>query len=511
MTTKASRRSLPRRVDTRSLRLDLLELPDDKRNELIDRLSPDDAEALEFDWSFWARAEQLWRPGPERDTWYLSGRGFGKTRTGAEAVRYVVEHMDELGGDQLFLAGRTASSRNAEMLYGPSGLMRVFPPAMRPIHKVRQHIEEVTFPCAPGVVARLMSGDVPDSFRGPGFVFGWTDEAPHWPRFARSWEMLQYTLREGRSPKTINTTTPLPDPLLLRELFEHDVHGHPIPDPEHPTGYKVLPHVRIVTGSSYDNAANLATDFVRGTLRRLAASDIGRQEIHGAILLDVPGALWRRSDFRHDDVESITAHARTLSRVAIGVDPAGSSKSTSAETGIVAGGIDGQRVDLLADRSGHYGPEEWGRVVIDLYDELQADEVAAETNFGAEMVRSTIDLVSRLPEVVRARRERGTTRPIIVREVTSSAHWAERARYVQGRWRAGQVRHVGDPRQWVALEHQMTHGRPELPKKEQRLDRLDAAVHLVRHLVTDGPAPLAGLDASTDQDAFWRRVRAGLG
>ena len=498
------------RVDTRSLRLDLLELPDDKRNKAIDSLSIEDAEALEFDWSFWARAEQLWRPGPERDTWYLSGRGFGKTRTGAEATRYVVEHIEEIGGgDQIFLAGRTASSRNAEMLYGPSGLMRVFPPHLRPVHKTVRNVETITFPSAPGIVARLMSGDVPDSFRGPGFVFGWTDEAPHWPRFARSWEMLQYTLREGRSPKTINTTTPLPDPLLLRELFALDPHGHPLADPSHPTGYKVLPHVRIVTGSSYDNAANLAPDFVRVTLRKLAASDIGKQEIHGAILLDVPGALWRRDDFRHEDVASITAHARTLSRVSIGVDPAGSSKSTSAETGIVAGGIDGTRVDLLEDRSGHYGPEEWGRVVIDLYDELQADDVCAETNFGAEMVRSTIDLVSRLPDVVRARRERGTTRPIIVSEVTSSTHWAERARYVQPRWRAGQVRHVGDPRGWVALEHQMTHGRPEVPKKDQRLDRLDAAVHLVRHLVSDGPPQFADL-GDTDVSDFWRKVRDGI-
>ena len=259
-----------------------------------------------------------------------------------------------------------------------------------------------------------------------------------------------------------------------------------------------------MTGSSYENAANLSPEFISGTLARKAGTALGDQEVRGLVLLDVVGALWRWSDFTHG--EPSARHDRRV----VAVDPSGGTRNVgNAETGIIEAGIVGQRVELLRDASGHHDPEAWGRAVIDLYDLDGCDAIVAETNFGAEMVRATIDLVSRLPETVRDRRERGTERPIQIEEVNASHAWHERAAYVQPLWRSKMVMHAGDPREWVELEHQMRHGDPARPKKGQRLDRLDAAVHAVTWLTTQRASRLPDISREAVGD-FWASVAAGI-
>jgi phage terminase large subunit-like protein len=349
-----------------------------------------------------------------------------------------------------------------------------------------------------------MSGDSPDTIRGNNLGFAWTDETAHWPKLEKAWEMLEYALRLGKRPRTINTTTPLGRPEFLRLVFECDDSGRPVSDAAHETGFRPLAHARVVTGSSYANAANLSPEFITNTLARKAGTALGQQEIGGVVLLDVVGALWRWSDFTH--CEPAPKHDRRV----VAVDPSGGTRNAgNAETGIIEAGLVGQRVELLRDASGHHEPEAWGRAVIDLYDLDGCEAIVAETNFGAEMVRATIDLVSRLPETVRERRARGTERPIKIEEVNASAAWHERAAYVQPLWRSKVVVHAGDPREWVELEHQMRHGDPTRPKKGQRLDRLDAAVHAVTWLTTQRAITLPAL-SPTAVGEFWATVAAGL-
>ena len=500
----------------------LLDLPLAQRRALIESLSSSDRSRLLFLWEFWARPAQLWRPGNERDTWYLAGRGWGKTRTGAEAVRWAAEHVDELGGAEAAIAGRTAGHRNRDMLYGTSGLLggAVIPPWVEVEH--RKSDGEIVWYRGRGEVggrhyrgrrtryrARLMSGDVPTSFRGPGFVLAWTDEFPHWRYPADCWSNLELTMREGDAPRTVNTTTPLATRALLAAAFELDEAGRPIPDPDHPTRFRPLPHVRIVVGSTYDNRANLAPSFLATTVDRYAGTRLGQQEIDAAILLDEPGALWRSDWFRRLD------DAPELGDRIVAVDPAGSRGSDSAHTGIIAAGLDAHSprlAYLLDDRSGEWSPGEWARMAIELADEVGAERIVAERNYGGDMVRSQILLVQALPEVVAERRARGHSRPVEVVDLVAQGSKDERARVARGLWEQGRVIHVGPSRRWLDLEHQMTHHNPAQPRRGQRLDRLDAAVHAVRFLVPTDPVERASLDdweAAADP-SYWRRVREGM-
>lgn len=482
------------------LRSRLLEATAEQRAEMIHALTPAQQHALRYSWEFWGRPEQQWRPGPERDTWYFCGRGWGKTVTGGNIIRWLVEHPEECGGD-IAIIGRTAGMRNREMV---PAILDAWPPALRPVHKTRKNVEEIRFPSQPGIVGRLMSGDTPDTIRGNNLGAAWTDETAHWPKLEKSWEMLEYALRIGKRPRTINTTTPLGRPEFIKLVFETTADGRPVEDASHPTGFRPLKHARIVTGSSYANAANLSPEFVASTLAGKERTTLGKQEIHGLVLLDVAGALWRWSDFTHG--EPAKRHARRV----VAIDPSGGTKKdANAETGIIEAGMVGERIELLQDASGHHDPERWGRIAIDLYDEGGAEAIVAETNFGAEMVRATIELVSRLPETVRERRARGTDRPIKIEEVNAAAAWHERASFVQPLWRSGLVVHTGDPRTWLELEHQMRHGDPTRPKKGQRLDRLDAAVHAVTYLTTQRTVALPVLSPTATAD-FWARVRDGL-
>lgn len=497
----------------------LLDLTPSQRATVIRGLSLGERRALNWCWPFFARPDQVWRPGLERDTFYLAGRGWGKTRVGAEAIRWAAEDPTRCGSE-FAIIGRTAGQRNRDMIYGSSGLLSpaVCPPWVKPVHRKSEN--EIVWLDGAEVVgpgyrgrrttcrARLLSGDVPASIRGPGFGLAWTDELPHWTHADEAWENLEFTMREGGGPddqpRTINTTTPLPIPALLRRLFVCDDAGRPLPDPDSPSGYQVLEHVRVVHGSSYDNAANLSAAYVHKTLARHAGTRLGHQEIGGGILLDVPGALWQYGWFRRLEV------APKIDKIVIGVDPAGSNGNDSAETGIIAAGIEAKKMHghLLADRSGLHSPREWAEAVIDLYDELGADLVLAETNFGGAMIRSQVELVAQLPEVIAKRRARSANRPIKLLEFTARGSKEDRALTVCGLWEQGRIRHVGPARRWVDLEHQQTHWDPAKPRRKQRLDRLDAAVHAIRYLF-DGATPGVDWTAAANPE-LWRGIRSGM-
>ena len=97
----------------------LASLPQALRNDLIAALSPAEARGLLFDWPFWARPAQLAPEGNWRVWLLLAGRGFGKTRTGAELIR---ARAMARTARRLALVAPTAGDTRDVMVEGESGI-----------------------------------------------------------------------------------------------------------------------------------------------------------------------------------------------------------------------------------------------------------------------------------------------------------------------------------------------------------------------------------------------------
>ena len=76
-----------RTEDELSIAEKVAKLPQVEIDPLFSGYTHNDYASLDFDWSFWRRPEQIAPPGTWDNWLILAGRGFGKTRTGAEWVR----------------------------------------------------------------------------------------------------------------------------------------------------------------------------------------------------------------------------------------------------------------------------------------------------------------------------------------------------------------------------------------------------------------------------------------
>ena len=143
----------------------------------------------------------------------------------------------------------------------------------------------------------------------------------------------------------------------------------------------------VTRGKTRDNIANLAPGFVEAIEGRYGGTRLGRQELEGELLEDVPGALWQRDWIDRDRVDT----APDLKRIVVAIDPAVSNTAGSDETGIVVAGIAADdHVYVLADLSGHYGPLDWARKAVAAYRDLKADRIIAEANNGGDLVEATL-------------------------------------------------------------------------------------------------------------------------
>lgn len=293
---------------------------------------------------------------------------------------------------------------------------------------------------------KLFSGEEPDRLRGPQFHGGWFDELAAF-KHPEAWDQYQFALRLGKHPQTIVTTTPRPTK-LIKDLLLRD-------------------KVRVVRGSTFDNAANLAPSALTELKLRYENTRLGRQELYGEILTDIEGALWTR-----DLIEKsrVTEHPK-LVRVVIGVDPAVTSSETSDLTGIVAVGIgsDGEYY-VLADKSLRATPDSWARTAVNLYHELKADRIVAETNNGGDMVILLMQQVDRHASV---------------KKVTATRGKQLRAEPISALYEQGRVHHVG---YFAELETQMTEW---TPISTESPDRLDALVWALTELNTGSSSMIA--------------------
>jgi phage terminase large subunit-like protein len=321
------------------------------------------AESLQSDWRLKARPSQL-PPVGEWTVWLiLTGRGWGKTRCGAEWIRSRVM----AGCSRLALVGATAADVRDIMVEGESGILAISPNHDRP--EYQPGLRRLTW--KNGAIATCYSADEPDRLRGPQHDGAWCDEIASW-RYPDAWDMLMLGLRIGKNPRVVATTTPRPVK-LIRNLLAREGKD-----------------VAVTRGRTIENVANLAPAFLSEIMRRYEGTRLGRQELDAEVLEDVPGALWQREWIDRDRV----AAAPELKRIVVAIDPAMSTNEGSDETGIIVAGVGGDGHGYVVDDlSGRYQPHDWAARAVEAYRRHDADRIVAEVNNGGEMVAATLRTV----------------------------------------------------------------------------------------------------------------------
>jgi phage terminase large subunit-like protein len=435
--------------DAMSLAEQIARLPEDEQDAILRGLDPD---MLFWDWSFWGRPAQL-VPDGDWATWLiLAGRGFGKTRAGAEWVRSVMTGDTPQASGQyrrMAIVAETAADARDVLVEGESGIMSVHPPAFRPVYEPSKR--KLTWPN--GAVAHLYNATEPDQLRGPQHDSAWCDELAKWRYAQATWDQLEFGLRLGHSPRKIVTTTPRPIP-IIRAIAKD-------------------PTTIITKGTTYDNKANLAPNFLKSVVNRFEGTRLGRQELKAEILDDVPGALWTREmldKLRKGPNDKLPEFVR----VVVGVDPSGTkgdSEGGSNNVGIAvaARGIDGHAY-VLADMTCDLSPEGWGRRVVDGYKMFEADRVVGETNYGGDMVRAVIHSIDR---------------KVSYKHVNASRGKVVRAEPIAALYEQGKVHHVGA---LPELEDQLVAFTPTgYVGDDDSPDRADAVVWALTELMLGGP------------------------
>ena len=377
-----------------------------------------------------ARPDQR-RPAGDWDVWLiLTGRGWGKTRTGAEDL---TDAATSEPGDYAVVAPTYGDARDV-CVEGPSGILKVLNRRCIP-HTWNRSLGEIV---GDGWRIKVGSADEPDRWRGWNFRGAWCDELGAWRR-PDAWTQLRLATRLGAHPRIVVTTTPRATPLLVELTGRTDGSVH------------------VTRGSTWDNAANLSPAALDELRRRYEGTRIGRQELDGELLLDTPGALWNLAQFEAPGFRVGLAEVPDLVRVVTAVDPAVTSGEDSDSTGIVTVGqsADGD-LWVLADDTCRLSPEGWASVAVGALDRWQGDRVVAEVNNGGDLVESVL---------------RAVDRSVPYRKVTASRGKRVRAEPVAALYEQGRVHHVGD---LADLEAQMCGWAPDVAQGSP--DRVDALV-----------------------------------
>jgi phage terminase large subunit-like protein len=434
-------------VTTGSLASQFARLSPFERKRIFAALSEAERETLAYTWEFWARREQLPPPGAWTTWLILTGRGWGKSRTGAEWVRGEVESGRR---GRLALVARTSADVRDVVVEGESGLLAISPPWFRPLWEPSKR--RLTWPN--GAIATTYTADEPDLLRGPAHDGAWCDELASW-RFGESaWNNLMFGLRLGSDPRVIVTTTPRPGALIKRLVAD--------------------PHCHVTRGQTLENAPNMAPTFLREIVGRYQGTRLGRQELDGQILEDAPGALWKREIIDKSHV----AVAPELRRIVVALDPSGTSGEGSDECGLVVAalGADGHGY-LLDDRSAVMSPAAWGRLAIELHQSHKGDRIVAEGNFGGDMVENTL-------RTIRSSDDKPIGQNIPYRKLTASRGKAARAEPVAALYEQGRVHHVGV---FPELEDELCSWEPNGGMRSP--NRLDALVWALTELMLGSGEP----------------------
>ena len=259
---------------------------DDLDDEIKEQLPEDTAEVLQLFsdedlhflrwricWQRMARKKQLPPEeflSMEKHIWLIrSGRGFGKTLTGANWI-----------GEQAWMVPSfyaVISPTHDDVRYtcfeGPTGLYSVIPPQL--IHDRNQALPSVTL--KNGSIIRGFAGDTPERLRGPQHAAIWCDEIASWKYPQEAWDNILFGLRLGDSPRICVTGTPKPTPFVRRLQADKGTID--------------------VVGSTYENRENL-TQYFYDSIAKYEGTRVGRQEIHGEVLDPEEEGFVQRSQWR---------------------------------------------------------------------------------------------------------------------------------------------------------------------------------------------------------------------
>lgn len=392
--------------------------------------------------SIQARTEQLPTDSGDWQIWlYLAGRGAGKTRTAAEWIAWKAARY---ANTRWAVVAPTFTDGRDICFEGESGLIPILQRyGLYDKKNYNRSTGQIRLPN--GSRIQIFSAEEPDRLRGPQHHGAWCDELASW-RYPDTWDQLVFGLRLGERPQTIVTTTPRPTK-IIKDLVSRDT-------------------TKVVRGSTFDNAANLAETALLEYQRRYAGTRLGRQELYGEILDDVPGALWTREVIESGRINSDSLPA--LVRVVVGVDPAVTSGEDSDSTGIVVAGMsaDGNYY-VLDDVTLKASPEQWAQAAIAVYEKHKADRIVAEVNNGGDLV---IHLLNQVKPT------------ISTKKVTASRGKRVRAEPVAAMYEQGRVHHVG---YFAELETEMCEWVPDMPGSP---DRMDALVWALTELSEGGVA-----------------------
>jgi phage terminase large subunit-like protein len=327
------------------------------------------------------------------------------------------------------------------MIEGESGILAISPPWNMP--EYTSSLRKLTWPN--GAFALTFSGENPEQLRGPQHEKAWVDELAKLKYPQETWDNLELGLRLGNNPQVVVTTTPKPVK-IIRELYKDS-------------------QTYITSGSSYENAGNLAQAFIDRIIKKYEGTRLGRQELHAELLEDVKGALWNSKQIEDLRVSIIPE----MKRVVVGVDPAVTNTSSSDEAGIVVAGLG---IDdhgyVLDDASLRDSPDKWARAAVAAYHKLKADRIIGEANNGGDLVEIVIRTVDK---------------SVSYKKVHASRGKLTRAEPVAALYEQKKVHHVG---LFPLLEDEMTSWVPGNPSP----NRMDALVWALTELMLDGtPEP----------------------
>lgn len=386
-------------------------------------------------WAAWlnrARPAQLLPPGEWLVWLLLAGRGFGKTRTGAETVAL---WLIDRAGCRVALVASTFDDGRDTMVEGESGLesvLRRYGVAYTWNRSLGQLI------LTNGSRADLYSGEKPRQLRGPQHHYAWCDELAWWLHPRTTWDNLLFGLRLGDRPRILVSTTPRPLTLLGELVGAHDT--------------------VLSTGSTMDNAANLPAVILAKLLEQYDGTALGRQELYGVLSLELDGALWSRAVLEH-------AHTSyplpELDRIVVTVDPAVTSGEDADATGLAVvgrgpapigwqpppGAVDkavamaAPHLYVLHSEQDRWTPTEAMGRALELLLLYGADEVVVETNNGGDYLGAVLLAVADAAGVA-----------VKMHTVTATKHKVTRAEPTVALYQQRRAHHIG---KHEALEDQL--------------------------------------------------------
>lgn len=334
-----------------------------------------------------------------------------------------------------------------------SGLLAVIPPEMYSQNggKYNKSLGQLTL--SNGSKAFGYSGADPEKLRGFQSNFLWMDELCAFSYAQEAWDMAMMGLRLGKHPRIIITTTPKPSPLII-ELVRRGVEE---PD-----------NVILTTGSTFDNSANLPQSTLDELRKRYEGTTMGRQELYAELILDDPGALWKRANIEDLRISVHDFDITKMQKIVVAIDPSMSAVTErESETGmIVAGlGLNGHAYIIEDCSALRPSPDTWSKLAIAKYHEYAANRIVAEVNQGYDLVTNLLNT-------------HDDTVPVKKVYATRGGKFL-RAEPIAALYEQNRVHHVGlHPK----LEDQMTQW---IPGKASP-DRLDAMVWALTDLMLGG-------------------------